>query len=363
MTLSIFTQRSAFRNAVLWVMGVAANGYREYLGVWLGTTESGPTWSRVFRELHERGLHGVQYVVSDEHAGLKAAVQRYFPEAVHQRCQVHYLRNALTKVSTPARQATLLASLRDVWAAPTRPEAAARGQQLVASLRPVLPAVAEWVEETLGDTLGFYVLTEAEARRRLRTTNALEREHEEIPPAVRNRAYARRGRHVVRVTFRSPPPARSLQQRQDACVVESSRRLHRNDPLRRNRQVGPCVEQDGQRFNGASLDGVMHGGEAGVVREIDARATRQQEAHGGGARGTAMACGPCDVLPPRDSRSQAVTGLGSWGQSWGQSTALTPAVPPSVPASPRPRQRRRRKQIVEAHVVRELAVMTMVIFR
>ncbi len=60
--------------AVLWVMGVAANGYREYLGVWLGTAESGPVWSRVFKDLHARGVHGVQYVVSDEHAGLKAAV-------------------------------------------------------------------------------------------------------------------------------------------------------------------------------------------------------------------------------------------------------------------------------------------------
>ena len=84
---------------------------------------------------------------------------------------------------------------------------------------------------------------------------------------MRNRAYARRGHHVVRVTFRSPPPARSLQQRQDACVVESSRRLHRRDPLGRNRQVGPCVEQDGQRFNGASLDGVISVSAVGSMKE------------------------------------------------------------------------------------------------
>jgi transposase-like protein len=166
--------------AVLWVLGVAANGYREYLGVWVGNAESGPVWSAVFRDLHRRGLHGVQYVVSDEHAGLKTAVQRYFPEAVHQRCQVHYLRNALGKASTPARQETLLAGLRDVWAAPTRATAEQRGATLIQTLRRPLPAVAEWLEETLGDTLSFYVLTEAEARRRLRTTNALEREHEEI---------------------------------------------------------------------------------------------------------------------------------------------------------------------------------------
>ncbi len=166
--------------AVLWVMGVAANGYREYLGVWLGTAESGPAWSAVFKDLHQRGLTGVQYVVSDEHTGLKAAVQRFFPAAVHQRCQVHYLRNALTRVSTPTWQAMLLAALRDVWAAPTRPEATARAQQLVATLRHPLPSVAAWLDETLDDTLGFYALGEAEARRRLRTTNALEREHEEI---------------------------------------------------------------------------------------------------------------------------------------------------------------------------------------
>jgi len=169
--------------AVLWVLGVRADGYRESLGVWLGTTESGPTWSRVFTELHQRGLTGVTYVVSDEHAGLTAAIQRFGPTAVHQRCQVHYLRNTLTKVSTPTRQEALLAGLRDVWAAPTRAAAEQRGQQLLATLRAgraALPAVADWLEVTLGETLGFYMLQEAEARRRLRTTNALEREHEEI---------------------------------------------------------------------------------------------------------------------------------------------------------------------------------------
>jgi len=165
--------------AALWVVGVRADGYREHLGCWLGAGESTATWGGVFRELAARGLHGVRYVVSDEHAGLRAALQRYCPDAVHQRCQVHYLRNALTKVSTPARQQTLLAGLRDVWAAPTREDADRRGTALAATLRPTLPAVAEWLEATLGETLGFFVLPEPEARRRLRTTNALEREHEE----------------------------------------------------------------------------------------------------------------------------------------------------------------------------------------
>lgn len=83
-------------------------------------------------------------------------------------------------ISHPARQQQLLAGLRDVWAAPTRAEAERRGTALAAMLRPTLPAVATWLDDTLGETLGFYVLPEPEARRRLRTTNALEREHEEV---------------------------------------------------------------------------------------------------------------------------------------------------------------------------------------
>ena len=166
--------------AALWVVGVRADGYREHLGCWLGAGENTATWSRVFKELTARGLTGVRYVVSDEHLGLRAALQRYCPDAVHQRCQVHYLRNAFAKVSQPARQQQLLAGLRDVWAAPTRPEAERRGTALAETLRSALPAVADWLDTTLVETLGFYSLPEPEARRRLRTTNALEREHEEV---------------------------------------------------------------------------------------------------------------------------------------------------------------------------------------
>jgi len=166
--------------AVLWVLGVRADGYREYLGCWLGNAESAASWSAVCRDLVARGLHGVRYVVSDEHSGLTTAIRRHWPDAAHQRCQVHYLRNALTKVSTPARQQQLVAGLRDVWAAPTYAEASARGERLAQTVRASVPTLAAWLTTTLDDTLRFYQLPEPEARRRLRTTNALEREHEEI---------------------------------------------------------------------------------------------------------------------------------------------------------------------------------------
>jgi putative transposase len=121
-----------------------------------------------------------RYVVSDEHAGLEAAIQRNSRDAANQRCQVHYLCEALNRVMTSGCQHALLAGLHYVRASRTRPEAERRGQQLIARLRGALLVVAMWLEEALGETLVFLALQEAEARRHLHITNAVEREHDEV---------------------------------------------------------------------------------------------------------------------------------------------------------------------------------------
>jgi putative transposase len=166
--------------AVLWVIGISETGYREHLGVWTGPSESRESWVRVFRDLVQRGLEGVEYVVSDEHAGLVQGLGLYFPEAAHQRCQVHYMRNALSHVSTDALRDALITGLRDVWAAPTREEAQARLARLVDTLRVKVPALAEWLEETAEQTLACYDLPAGVHRLRLRSTNSVEHDHAEI---------------------------------------------------------------------------------------------------------------------------------------------------------------------------------------
>lgn len=163
--------------AVLWVIGVGADGYREHLGLWLGASESAASWRAVFEDLVKRGLTGVEYVVSDEHAGLIQAVRRFFPDAAHQRCQVHFQRNARDKVSSPALQERVRDGLRDVWAAPARAEAEARLARLVAELRDAAPRLADWLEQQAPDTLAVYGLPDREARRRLATTNSIEHDH------------------------------------------------------------------------------------------------------------------------------------------------------------------------------------------
>lgn len=166
--------------AVLWVIGISETGYREHLGVWTGPSESRESWVRVFHDLTQRGLEGVEYVVSDEHAGLVQALGLYFPEASHQRCQVHYMRNALSYVSTDAVRAELITGLRDAWAAPTREEARARLTRLIDALRPKVPTLAEWLEETAEQTLTCYELPAGVHRLRLRSTNGVEHDHAEI---------------------------------------------------------------------------------------------------------------------------------------------------------------------------------------
>lgn len=166
--------------AVLWVVGITEEGYREHLGVWLGGSESRESWGRVFEDLVRRGLSGVEYVVSDEHLGLCAAIKRYFPEAEHQRCQVHYLRNAFSYTNSPELQREIYAGLQDVWAAPSRKEAEGRLARFIEGLRKRHSKLAAWLEETAHETLAFFMLQTPVHRKRLRTTNGMEHDHAQV---------------------------------------------------------------------------------------------------------------------------------------------------------------------------------------
>lgn len=199
--------------AALWVVGVTPEGYREHLGVWLGASESEASWAQVFKELTERGLHGVTYVVADDHVGLQAALRRYFPEALLQRCQVHYLRNALTKVSSDALQRRLHAGLRDAWSATTREEALGRCARLIAQLRPDAPRLADWLADTHAETLACYALSREYVRRKLRSTNAVECHHQVV----------RRRTRVIRIF----PHEASLLRLLTALAIEQNDRWRR----------------------------------------------------------------------------------------------------------------------------------------
>jgi putative transposase len=169
---------------VLVVSAVREDGFREILAVEVADTESEATYQELFRSLKARGLSGVQLVVSDEHQGLKAAISRHFHGAAHQRCQVHYARNVLGMVNH-AKRKELAADLRGIFAAPDRRSALKLASSVAEKWRQKgHEKVAEHVEEHVEDSLSCLAFPESH-RRRIRTTNGLERLNQEIKRRTR----------------------------------------------------------------------------------------------------------------------------------------------------------------------------------
>jgi len=169
---------SVVSRGVLTVTGVDEEGYREVLGVWCADTESEASWSQVFRELKERGLSTVKYIVSDNHDGLVNAIHRYFQGALWQRCEVHFIRNVLGMVQKNDRQ-QILSLLHEITGASCIESARSRLHETVDKLTDTHPKVADLLDMHGEEILAVYALPEHH-RKRMRTTNMLERLNEEF---------------------------------------------------------------------------------------------------------------------------------------------------------------------------------------
>jgi putative transposase len=170
---------------VLLVSAVRDDGFREILAVEVADTESEATYQQLFRSLKARGLKGVKLVVSDEHEGLKAAIARHFQGASHQRCQVHYARNLLGMVGA-AKRKELASDLRAIFAATGREQAFGIASSVAEKWRSKKgnEKVAEHLEEHIEECLTCLAFPESH-RRRIRTTNGLERLNQEIKRRTR----------------------------------------------------------------------------------------------------------------------------------------------------------------------------------
>jgi putative transposase len=171
--------RRVVSQGVLIVSGVRDDGMREILTVEVADTESEATYHDLFRSLKSRGLKGVELVVSDDHEGLKAAVSRNFQGASHQRCQVHYMRNLLGMVGH-AKRKELASDLRAIFAASERDQAIGIATSVAKKWRGKgIEKVADHLEEHIEECLSCLAFPESH-RRRIRTTNGLERLNQEI---------------------------------------------------------------------------------------------------------------------------------------------------------------------------------------
>lgn len=172
------TKQGVISQAVMIVVGINDSGYRSILSVDLGNSESETSWGDVFKSLKNRGLSGVQYVVSDDHIGLVNALNRYFQGAVWQRCQVHFARNFMMKFSRRDIKA-YMPILKDIFSASDENEALRRKAQLILKLEEKYPDIATWIDENIESCLSVFYLP-IEHRRKMKSTNMLERFNEEL---------------------------------------------------------------------------------------------------------------------------------------------------------------------------------------
>ena len=173
--------------AVLVAVAVDGEGRRQVLAVDLANRESRSSWRDFLLALKQRGLHGVEFVVSDDHPGLKAAIREVLAEAAWQRCYVHFLRNALDYVPRKVDDDCLM-ELR--WFYDRRDLAEVR-RDLAAWLtkwQDKYPKLCTWVEENIEETLTFYRFPLGH-HKHIKSTNMLERLNQEI----------KRRTHVVRI--------------------------------------------------------------------------------------------------------------------------------------------------------------------
>ncbi len=173
--------------AVLIAIGIDWDGRRQILAVEMANRESRSSWKDFLLGLRRRGLSGVELVVADDHAGLRAAIREVLTEAAFQRCYVHFLRNALDHLPRKADD-DCLQELRWLYDRHSAEEARRDLAAWIAKWGSRYSRLVAWVEETIDETLTFYRLPR-QHHKHLKSTNMLERLNEEI----------RRRTYVVRI--------------------------------------------------------------------------------------------------------------------------------------------------------------------
>lgn len=170
--------------AVLIAIGVDRDGHRSVLGVSVSRSEAEVHWREFFKSLLARGLHGVELISSDAHAGMAEARKACFTGVPWQRCQFHLQKNALDHAPTEAIKAEISDDLRGVFDAADANAASEQLDRIVRKYEKSAPKLAAWIEENVPEGLTVFRLPSSH-RRRLRTSNMLERLNREVKRRTR----------------------------------------------------------------------------------------------------------------------------------------------------------------------------------
>jgi transposase-like protein len=169
--------------ATVVAIGVTTTGERTVLGAQTGPSEDHQFWVAFLRSLVKRGLKGVRLVISDAHEGLRQAIAKVLHEASWQRCRVHFMRNLLSTVPKGAQDA-VAALVRSIFSQPDHASALSQLHEVARMLSERFPQAAELLTDAAEDVLA-HLHFPLEHRRRIHSTNPLERLHKEIKRRTR----------------------------------------------------------------------------------------------------------------------------------------------------------------------------------
>ena len=165
--------------AILVAIGVNGDGYREILGVAEGAKEDEESWTLFLRHLKKRGLKGTRLIISDKCLGLVNALGATYPNAMWQRCKVHFYRNVFTAVPN-SKVKEVARMLKAIHAQEDREEATAKAEAVAVKLEKMkLAKAAKIVRDGVAETFSYYSFP-AEHWLKIRTNNGLERIMKEI---------------------------------------------------------------------------------------------------------------------------------------------------------------------------------------
>ena len=164
--------------AVVIATGVTEHGRREILGLDVGDSEEEIFWRAFLNGLNKRGLGGVKLVISDQHAGLVAALTRVFQGPGHQRCRVHFIGNVLAHV--PKAETEMVAAVfRTIFAQPNLGSMGKQWDLVRDDLAARYPKIGPLMDDAKSEVLAFAVFPR-EHWPKIWSTNPLERLNKQI---------------------------------------------------------------------------------------------------------------------------------------------------------------------------------------
>lgn len=167
------------------VLGMALDGRRDVLGMWVAESEGAKAWLEILTDLKHRGVQDILFICADGLTGLDRAIETAFPKTVHQTCIVHLIRAAMRYVSWSDRK-KLAAALQPVYTAANQTAAETAMDKFEADWGAKYPgAVRTWRQRW--QLFVPFLAYPVPIRRILYTTNAIESLNSQLRKVIRNR--------------------------------------------------------------------------------------------------------------------------------------------------------------------------------